>query len=54
MSETITLNIDGKDIKAEKGANLLKVARDNGSDIPGLCFMKSYPDRRLPPLHGQK
>jgi len=38
MNETITLNIDGKEIKAEKGANLLKVARDNGFDIPGLCF----------------
>ena len=38
MSETITIWIDGKEIKAEKGANLLKVARDNGFDIPGLCF----------------
>ena len=38
MNETITLTIDGKKIEAEKGANLLKVARDNGFDIPGLCF----------------
>jgi formate dehydrogenase alpha subunit len=38
MSEMITIWIDGKEIKAEKGANLLKVARDNGFDIPGLCF----------------
>ncbi len=38
MSETITIWIDGKEIKAEKGANLLKVARDNGFNIPGLCF----------------
>ena len=38
MSETVTINIDGKEIKAAKGDNLLKVARDNGFDIPGLCF----------------
>ena len=38
MSETVTIWIDGKEIKAEKGANLLQAARDNGFDIPGLCF----------------
>ena len=38
MSDTISIWIDGKEIKAEKGANLLKVARDNGFNIPGLCF----------------
>ncbi|MCX6557986.1 MAG: formate dehydrogenase subunit alpha [Candidatus Aminicenantes bacterium] len=38
MSERITLIIDGKELQAEKGDNLLKVARDNGFDIPGLCF----------------
>jgi formate dehydrogenase alpha subunit len=38
MAESVTLFIDGKEIKAEKEANLLKVARDNGFDIPGLCF----------------
>ncbi len=38
MSETVTITIDGKEIKAAKGDNLLKVARDNGFDIPGLCF----------------
>ncbi|MCJ7525446.1 MAG: formate dehydrogenase subunit alpha [Candidatus Aminicenantes bacterium] len=34
----VTINIDGKEIKAAKEANLLQVARDNGFDIPGLCF----------------
>jgi formate dehydrogenase alpha subunit len=38
MTETVTLFIDGKEIKAAKEANLLQVARDNGFDIPGLCF----------------
>ena len=38
MIETVTLFIDGKEIKAARGANLLQVARDNGFDIPGLCF----------------
>jgi len=38
MSERVTLTIDGKEVQAQKGDNLLKVARDNGFDIPGLCF----------------
>jgi formate dehydrogenase alpha subunit len=38
MEESVTLFIDGKEISAAKEANLLKVARDNGFDIPGLCF----------------
>ncbi|HDP95314.1 MAG TPA: formate dehydrogenase subunit alpha [Candidatus Aminicenantes bacterium] len=38
MSERVILSIDGKEISAENGANLLQVARDNGFDIPGLCY----------------
>ncbi len=38
MNEQIKLTIDGKEITAEKGENLLKVARDNGFNIPGLCY----------------
>jgi len=38
MKETISLTIDGNTVKAEKGSNLLQVARDNGMDIPGLCY----------------
>ena len=38
MPDLITIDIDGKKIAAVKGDNLLKVARDNGVDIPGLCF----------------
>lgn len=37
MTETVTLNIDGRDIQARKGATLLDVARENGIEIPTLC-----------------
>jgi formate dehydrogenase alpha subunit len=36
----VSMHIDGKQITAEAGANLLQVARDNGFDIPGLCYHK--------------
>ena len=35
-----TITIDGKPIVTPEGANLLQVARDNGIDIPGLCYHK--------------
>jgi len=38
MRETVHIMIDGKQIAAEAGANLLQVARQNGIDIPGLCY----------------
>ncbi len=38
MDKTVNIKIDGKNIKASEGANLLQVARDNGIDIPGLCY----------------
>jgi len=38
MSKKIKLIIDGKNIEAYEGENLLKVARENGINIPGLCF----------------
>ena len=38
MNDLVTIYIDGREIKAKKGDNLLKVARENGIDIPGLCF----------------
>ncbi|MGE5340057.1 MAG: formate dehydrogenase subunit alpha [Candidatus Omnitrophota bacterium] len=34
----VSLLIDGKTVYAPEGANLLRTARDNGFDIPGLCF----------------
>lgn len=36
----INIHIDGKNIRTEEGKNLLQVARDNGIDIPGLCYHK--------------
>ena len=35
---TITLTMDGKEISAEPGKTLLEVARDNGIDVPTICF----------------
>ena len=45
MSEEITLKIDGKEVKAEKGMTILQVAKANGIEIPTLCYneeMKPY------------
>ncbi|MCX7863070.1 MAG: formate dehydrogenase subunit alpha [Bacteroidales bacterium] len=38
MSEYVTIQINDKPIVAKKGDNLLKVARENGFEIPGLCY----------------
>jgi len=34
----ITFSMDGKEISAEDGKTLLEVARENGVDIPTICF----------------
>ena len=38
MGKEVTVTIDGRAIRAEEGQNLLQVARENGIDIPGLCY----------------
>ena len=38
--ETVTLTIDGIEIKAKKGTTILQAARSVGIDIPTLCFLK--------------
>ncbi|MEZ5000086.1 MAG: formate dehydrogenase subunit alpha [Bacteroidales bacterium] len=38
MAERISITIDGKKIETDAGSNLLQVARDNGINIPGLCY----------------
>ncbi|MHB8779474.1 MAG: 2Fe-2S iron-sulfur cluster-binding protein [Anaerolineales bacterium] len=35
---TITLSMDGKEIRAEEGKTLLEAARASGVDIPTICF----------------
>ena len=34
----VTLTIDGREVQAEEGKVILEVARDNGIDIPSLCY----------------
>jgi len=38
LSEEVTLAIDGKEVKAEKGTTILEVAKANKIDIPTLCY----------------
>lgn len=38
MKSTVNITIDGKAIEVPKGENLLKAARNNGFNIPGLCY----------------
>ncbi len=38
MTENITLAIDGQEISVEQGKTLLEAARENGIDIPTICF----------------
>ena len=38
MTRKAAIEIDGRRIEVEQGANLLQVARDNQFGIPGLCF----------------
>ena len=35
---TITITIDGKQIRGEQGETILQIARKNGIEIPTLCF----------------
>lgn len=44
MKGYITLTIDGKSVKIEKGSTLLEAARKAGADIPTLCH-----DERVKP-----
>ncbi len=38
--EKITLTIDNKKVEVKKGTTILEAARQNGIDIPTLCFLK--------------
>jgi len=47
MTERVSITIDGRQIEAEAGENVLAVARRSGFDIPGLCYHE-----RLTPTGG--
>lgn len=38
MAKLVNITIDGKEIQAEEGRNLVQVARENGFFIPSLCY----------------
>src|SRR5512133_4405567 len=38
MTDNITLTIDGHELEVEQGKTLLEAARENGIDIPTICF----------------
>ena len=38
MEMTITLHIDGKEIKAREGMTILEAAKEAGIEIPTLCY----------------
>ena len=42
MPELVKLNIDGREIQAEKGALLIEVARQNGIEVPAFCYHEDY------------
>ena len=35
---TISFTLDGREVTAQNGQTLLDVARENGIDIPAICF----------------
>ena len=37
--DLVTINIDGKSLKVEKGLSIQKAAKEIGIDIPILCYM---------------
>jgi [NiFe] hydrogenase diaphorase moiety small subunit len=38
MANMVNITIDGKNIQAQEGRNLIQVARENGIFIPSLCY----------------
>ncbi|MBI5295480.1 MAG: (2Fe-2S)-binding protein [Chloroflexi bacterium] len=44
---TITFSMDGKEISVEQGLTLLDAARENGTDIPTICFHEATTSNAL-------
>ena len=40
MSKMVTITIDGKNIEAEEGKNLILAAKEHGIFIPSLCYFE--------------
>src|SRR5260221_12544730 len=38
MTENFTLIIDGQEVSVERGKTILEATRENGTDIPTICF----------------
>jgi formate dehydrogenase major subunit len=38
MDNVINLKINGKEVTAVKGQTILQVAKENGIDIPNMCY----------------
>ncbi len=47
MKDEITLTIDGQQVSAQPGQTLLEVARENGKDIPTICFHEATTSNAL-------
>ncbi len=43
MENEITLTLNGSPVKARQGMTILEVARENGIDIPTLCYIDDLP-----------
>jgi bidirectional [NiFe] hydrogenase diaphorase subunit len=39
-TQSLTLQIDGKDVSCRSGQTILQVARENGIEIPTLCYLE--------------
>src|SRR6185436_15996651 len=38
MTEKVTFTIDNQEVQVEQGKTLLEAARENGLDVPTICF----------------
>ncbi len=47
MTEKIEVNLDGRQVSVEKGMTLLEAARENGIDIPTICFHEATTSNAL-------
>ncbi|GAH75356.1 unnamed protein product, partial [marine sediment metagenome] len=43
MEKKITLTINGSQVSGREGMTILEVAKENGIDIPTLCYIEGLP-----------